>query len=103
MDKHKLFSRRVGAGADFRPDDPGGMSPFAQLRRLSAYLRSDTAGADEITDCPEALDALREYTYRKIHGGTSHEDYLALPDAHVDWTIAIHEVESANFQSRKPR
>ncbi len=107
MHLHALFSRRNVESeqkTDFRPDDPRGSSPFAQLRRLSAYRLADVAGADDIPDCPEAIEYLREYTYRKIFTGTSHEEYLhtdrTAPQA-IDWLIATHEVESANFKSQK--
>jgi len=102
MRNSQLFSRRNGAAVDFRPDvDPA--SPFAQLRRLSTHMDS-AAQANDITDCPEALYYLREYTYRKIFTGTSHEDFLNIdstdPKA-IDWLIAVHEAESAHFQSRR--
>jgi len=103
MNHSQLFSRRAEAKVDFRPD-PEPRSPFSQLRRLSAYLRSEVAPAEDLTDCPEALDYLREYTYRKIFTGTSHEDFLDLdrnyPKA-VDWLIAVHQVETANFRSTR--
>ena len=104
---HALFSRRnvePEQKTDFRPDDPRGSSPFAQLRRLSAYRNSDVAGADDIDGCDEAIEYLREYTYRKIFTGTSHEEYLrtdkTAPHA-IDWLIATHEAETANFKSQK--
>lgn len=106
MKNFQLFSRRAtGTKVDFRPDsDPG--SPFAQLRRLAAHLSATDAKADDITDCPDALNFLREYTYRKIFTGTSHEDFQRTdstdPEA-VDWLIAVHEAETANFQNRKQR
>lgn len=103
MRNSQLFSRRVGAAVDFRPDvDPS--SPFAQLRRLSAHLNAADAKPEDIEDCPQALNYLREYTYRKIFTGTSHEDFLRVdstdPGA-VDWLIAVHETESAHFLSRR--
>ncbi len=102
-----LFSRRdTDRKVDFRPDmEPG--SPDEQARRLSRYLdpnASHTFGADNLTDCPDALDALREYQYRKIFGGTSHEDFLALDktDAeHIDWAIRVHEIASDTFNKQK--
>lgn len=104
MNLRTLLSRRnvePDEKTDFRPDDPGGMSPFAQLRRLAAYRAKDISTAENIADCPEALDALREYTYRKIFTGTSHDEFLALPADHVDWAIAVHETESTYFQNRR--
>ena len=106
MKHYQLFSRRATNGkVDFRPDaDPS--SPFIQLRRLAAHLGLIDAKPEDITDCSDALDYLREYTYRKVFTGTSHEDFVRLdaesPEV-IDWLIAIHEVESAHFQSRKNR
>jgi hypothetical protein len=103
MNNSQLFSRRVDAAVDFRPD-PAPSSPFAQMRRLKAHLEANIPPADDLTDCPEALDYLREYTYRKIFTGTSHEQFVELdrtsPEA-IDWLIAVHEAESANHRSRK--
>ncbi len=105
MQKSALFSRRPGATVDFRPDVTDG-SPYAQLRRLSAYIKSDIALAADIEDCPEALEYAREYAYRKIFTGTSHEDFIktnqANPDA-VDWLIAVHEVEAAAHLEKRTR
>jgi len=95
--KHStIFSRRVKAAVDFSPDmEP--CSPFAQMRRLEVHLRSNVATPETITDCPTALDYLREYTYRKVFTGTSHEDFVRTdtesPDT-VDWLLAIHELET---------
>jgi hypothetical protein len=104
MQIYTLLSRRnvaPEAKTDFRPDDLGGSSPFAQLRRLSSYRAADVAGVGDIEDCDEAIEYLREYTYRKIFTGTSHEEYLqtdkTAPHA-IDWLIATHETESANFK-----
>ena len=103
MNNSQLFSRRSKAAVDFRPDDPAGDSPFAQLRRLKAHLNQPIAPAENITDCDLALDALREYTYRKIFGGTTHEEFINL-DTHypevIDWMIAVHELERDVFSSR---
>ena len=109
MQSHIIFSRRnVGPDekTDFRPDDPVGKSPFAQLRRLLSYLKTDLSGADDITDCDEGLQYLREYQYRKIFGGTSHDDFVKLdsddPQA-IDWLLAVHHVESSNFQAKRTK
>ena len=103
MNNAQLFSRRTDAAVDFRPSlDP--KSPFAQLRRLSAHLQADVPPKDELADCPDALNYLREYTYRKVFTGTTHEEFVALDEsdpAAVDWLIAVHQVESANFRNRK--
>ena len=104
MKNFQLFSRRATESkVDFRPDvDP--LSPFAQMRRLALHLEQADAQADNLTDCPDALDYLREYTYRKIFTGTSHDDFVALdttsPES-IDWLIAVHEAESTHFQQRK--
>ena len=105
MDKAQLFSRRPGATVDFRPDVAEG-SPHVQLRRLSAYIKANVAAVADIEDCPEALEYAREYAYRKIFTGTSHEDFIATdrisPDA-VDWLIAVHEVETAAHLEKRNR
>lgn len=103
MNNAQLFSRRNSAAVDFRPD-PDPKSPFSQLRRLAQHLQADVPPAGDITDCPDALNYLREYTYRKVFTGTSHEDFVRLdsesPEA-IDWLIAVHSVESAVHRSRK--
>ncbi len=105
MDHSIIFSRRdTDRKVDFRPDmEPG--SPDEQARRLSHYLGNGPRvfTEDNITDCPEALDALREYQYRKIFGGTTHEDFLALDKTdpeHIDWMVRIHEIASASFKAK---
>lgn len=105
MDHIQLFSRRPSEnGIDFRPANPAGDSPYAQLRRLSAYLKTDLAEANDITDCTEALSYLRELTYRKIFTGTTHEQFVQLdtnePEA-IDWLIAVHSVDQANHANRR--
>jgi len=104
MKNFQLFSRRdTEQKVDFRPDADIS-SAFSQLRRLAVYLSQDSAKAEDITDCSVALNYLREYTYRKIFTGTSHQDFVTLdnedPKA-IDWLIAVHEAETANFQNRK--
>lgn len=105
MDHTILFSSRpTESRADFRPDDPSGDSPYAQLRRLSHYLDANTAGPDDITDCTEAITYLRELTYRKIFTGTTHEQFVKLdtdePEA-IDWLIAVHAVDAQHHQTRR--
>lgn len=104
MKNFQLFSRRNTNGkTDFRPDvDPE--SPFMQMRRLAAHMSADNPRAEDIEDCTDALNYLREYTYRKIFTGTSHEEYVRLDESApevIDWLIAVHEIESANFHQRK--
>lgn len=102
-----IFSRRPNAPVDFKPDTAPS-SPSAQARRLSALLASDQPhliDTDEaITDCPDALDAMREYQYRKIFTGTSHEEFLALDETdpqHIDWAIRVHEISSETFSKSR--
>lgn len=103
-----LFSRRAtDQKVDFAPSmEP--LSPSDQARRLSVYLASDKPhiiDADhDITDCPEALDGLREYSYRKLFGGTSHDDFLALDKSdpqHIDWMLRIHEIVTETFSNKR--
>jgi hypothetical protein len=67
-------------------------------------MSQGNARPDDITDCPDALNYLREYTYRKVFTGTTHDDFVTLdaesPEV-IDWLVAVHEVEAANFQNRK--
>ncbi len=105
MDHIILFSSRPSeVRADFRPDNPSGDSPYAQLRRLSHYLGASQSGPDDITDCTEGISYLRELTYRKIFTGTSHDDFVALNESDpqaIDWLIAVHSVDQANHTNRR--
>ena len=109
MRNTQLFSRRdVDRKVDFRPTDLDPQSPSTQLRRLQSHLSAapELATGDDILDCPDAMAYLREYAYRKIFTGTSHEDFLALdasdPEA-IDWLIAVHEAESIAFQQSRSK
>ena len=78
MKHYQLFSRRSTQDkVDFRPD-AAPESPFMQMRRLQVHLEQTSPQADDIEDCTIALDYLREYTYRKIFTGTTHEQFAAL-------------------------
>ena len=103
MRNFQLFSRRdTEHKVDFRPD-AAPESPFMQLRRLAAHLAMVDAKADDITDCTDALNYLREYTYRKIFTGTSHNDFVELDNNQpevIDWLIAVHEAETQHFQTK---
>lgn len=100
-----LYSRRAESTVDFSPSLEKG-SPDDQARRLFGYLRQDTGHVfkdEDITDCPEALNALREYQYRKIFGGTSHAEFLELDATdpkHIDWAIRVHEIETEVHKSK---
>ena len=105
MQNSQLFSRRnTERKVDFRLD-PDANSPSSQLRRLRHFMdQANPIDAEDITDCADALDALREFSYRKIFTGTSHDEYLDLDEndpEHIDWTIAIHETESERFLKKK--
>lgn len=102
-----IFSRRdTDRKVDFSPSLES-LSPSDQARRLSNYLSTDRPHVftdENITDCPDALDAMREYQYRKIFGGTSHTEYLALDESdpqHIDWMIRVHEIASEHAPSRR--
>ena len=103
MQNHQLFSRRTGA-VDFRPDDPGGKSPFAQLRRLSAHLKISVAQPEDITDCDDALYYYRYYCFRKLFTNTTHDEFVRLdkvsPEV-IDWSLAVHSVASEAYQTQK--
>ena len=108
--KHSiLFSRRAtDRKVDFRPDLETG-SPDDQARRLTSYMNVNEAHVftnDNIDDCTDALDALREFCYRKLFTGTTHAEFLKLDKEcpeHIDWMLRIHEIETANFQAKRPK
>jgi hypothetical protein len=104
MNHAQLLSRRpVADKVDFRIDlDPE--SPYAQLRRLEVYLDERNVGPDDLSDCPEALNYWREYQYRKLFTGTTHEEFIALDESDpkaIDWLCAIHEIVAERFQQRR--
>ena len=104
MQLHTLFSRRKAARLDFRPDERGAGSPYSQLRRLRSYMAGDNLTGDDLTGCDDAVEALVEYSYRKIFTGTSHAEYLDLKKncpEHIEWIVAIHEMESDRFRNAK--
>lgn len=101
--RSQLFSRRPDAAVDFRSDaDP--KSPYMQMRRLSARLEQVSFPDATISDCPDALNYLRELTYRKIFTGTSHEEFVRLdqesPEV-IDWLICVHDADVAAFRTAK--
>ena len=103
MHSYQILSRRADSSVDFGPDMAEG-SPSAQLRRLSSLLAEHYLGPDKISGCDSVLDAYREYTYRKIFTGTTHEQYQETdandPEA-IDWLIAVHAVDAEHFQSKR--
>lgn len=103
MKASQILSRRTERKVDFRPDPEDEKSPDAQLRRLASLLKASYIGPDnDLQDT--ALDQWREYLYRKIFTGTSHAEFLDVnknDPAHIDWAIAVHEVEAENFRSQK--
>jgi hypothetical protein len=106
MKSFQLLSRRNSAEGktDFRPEDPNGSSPFAQLRRLSAVLEQPSPPADDYTNMDDALDAYREYLYRKIFSGTTHDEFEALDNKdpqRLDWLLAVATVDAEHFRNSK--
>lgn len=93
-----ILSRRSERAVDFRPDKDES-SPHAQLRRLKTLLGDNYSPIEDLND--EAIDYYREYLYRKIFTGTSHDEYEGTPADVVDWLIAVHEVESEYFRSQR--
>ena len=101
MKASQILSRRTARRVDFRPDADQD-SPHAQLRRLASLLGDRFSGPEDLDD--ESLDHYREYIYRKIFTGTTHEQFVELDESdptHIDWAIATHEVESENFRNSK--
>ena len=109
MKNFQILSRRnVGdkEKVDFRPDHPSGDSPFAQLRRLSRVLAQETAHVEDFTGMDEALSAWREYLYRKVFSGTTHNDFVALNEENpqlIDWLIAVATIDADAFRSLKEK
>jgi hypothetical protein len=105
MKNYQLFSRRdTPRKTDFRPADPAGMSPFAQLRRLQHVLTQDVIPAEDYTDMPDAIEAYREYIYRKVFTGTSHEQFKATEKDNpeiIDWLIAVASVDQEVFRATR--
>lgn len=104
MKSFQLTSRRqTSAKVDFRPDADE-ESPFAELRRFSRVLSIDSAPPEDIIGVSSALDAYREYLYRKIFTGTSHDDFMRLDaedPGRIDWLIAVAGVDAEHFRSSK--
>src|ERR1035437_2335191 len=105
MKSFQLLSRRNSeAKTDFRPADPQGDSPFAQLRRLLPALVQDAVSAGDYTDFDQALDAYREYLYRKVFSGTTHEQFVELDASdprRIDWLLAVASVDADHFRNSK--
>jgi len=104
MRPSQLFSRRKETAVDFRPQGPDG--PAAQLRRLKMLLSADVPPPGEIEDCDEALAYFREYTYRKIFPGTTHEQFVATDATDegreaIDWLCAVGEIEGEHYRSQR--
>lgn len=107
MRQEQITSRRnvkADRKTDFRPDDPSGESPFAQLRRLSHVLTQVSAPADDFEGMDEAIDAWREYLYRKVFSGTTHDDFVALDEEdpqRIDWLLAVAAADAEVFRNSK--
>lgn len=102
MKNLQLFSRRENAPVDFRPD-PAPQSPASQLRRLEVYLSKDLPPAADITDCPDALNAFREFTYRKTFTGCTHEQFIETDTHHpeaIDWLLAVAELANTAYKPK---
>lgn len=102
MNNLQLFSRRENAPVDFRPD-PDPQSPSSQLRRLEVYLSKEVPPSDDIADCPDALDALREFAYRKTFTGCTHEQFLETDKNHpeaIDWLLAVAFIETTAYKNK---
>ncbi len=104
MKSFQLTSRRSTlAKVDFRPATDA-ESPFAELRRFSRVLAEESAGPDDLADIAHALDAYREYLYRKIFTGTTHDDFVRLDESdpqRIDWLLAVASVDADHFRASK--
>ena len=106
MHSYQILSRRRSKGkVDFRPDDPDGKSPYAQLRHFARLLEGvDPLPLEDPADLDDALDAYREFLYRKIFGGTTHDDFLALDSEdpqRIDWLLAVAAKDTEHFRNTK--
>ncbi len=107
MQQHAILSRRnvePKEKTDFRPEDPSGTSPFAQLRRLSHVLSQNVAPVEDYADMDDALSAYREYLYRKVFSGTTHEDFLKLDESEpqrIDWLLAVAQIDAENYRAQR--
>ena len=104
MNLIQLWSRRkTERKIDFRPDaDPE--SPYAQLRRLQRALELEVPPKGDLEDVPDALDALREFTYRKVFSGSTHDDFVALDTTdpqRIDWLLAVAATYDEHFKGSK--
>jgi hypothetical protein len=105
METYQILSRRnAERKVSFAPDRDAPTSPYAQLRRLSSLLTDHYLGPDDITDCDTAVTYWREFLYRKIFTGTSHEQFLETdandPEA-IDWLIAVAAVDTEHYQAKR--
>lgn len=104
MKLYQILSRRQADDkVDFAPDlTPA--SPHKQLLKLAALLAHTELGADDIIDCDEAIQYMREFSYRKIFSGTTHEQFLETdrsdPKA-IDWLIAVSCVDTEHYKNNK--
>lgn len=102
MKSFQLLSRRHStAKVDFHPDNPRGKSPWAQLCRLSDALKATIAPSDDYEEMDDALDAYREYLFRKIFTSTTHQEFLDTPAETVDWLIAVAAIDSEHFRNNR--
>jgi hypothetical protein len=97
-----LSRRNDERKVDFRVNpDAAETSPGVQLRRLSALLESRTLTPDDL-ECDDAIEAWREYLYRKIFTGTTHEQFVTLdresPES-IDWQIAVAGADTAAYKN----
>lgn len=101
----QILSRRNSKSkVDFKPDDPSGDSPFAQLRRLQRVLTAGVIPEDDFQNMDEAIDSWREFTYRKVFSGTTHEEFVALDSTEperIDWLLAVASVDNEVWQSKR--
>ena len=102
MKSFQMLSRRRSPDkVDFSPADPGGSSPFAQLRRLAAFLKQESAPLDDFEGMDESMNAYREYLFRKIFTSTTHQEFLDTPAETVDWLIAVAAIDSEHFRNNR--
>jgi len=96
-----LSRRRSDAKVDFRPDDPSGDSPFAQLRRFARALQANVMPANDFDGMDDVLDAYEEFLFRKIFTGTTHQEYLDTPPETRQWLIAIAATDNEVFRNKR--
>lgn len=101
---HSILYRQTEP-VDFRPDDPSGKSPYAQLWRLLHALTQPGDIDEAVADIDQAtLDAYEELCYRKLFTGSTHEDFVrikATDPERLARLIAVGAIDSEAYKQSR--